>query len=150
VNEAIKENALRHEEKRVRAWQLEKFDRNHDGRLDDDERRAMAKDPQFAQEEQKLMTQQTGADMEQVVKRYDRDGDARLDLEELRPLRQAITLYLRAKESGIVPQRKPVFDRLVSERTPSAEEVLKRYDTDHDQKLSAAELSALAAALRKN
>ncbi len=151
ANEGMKENELRRQEKKVRALQLAKFDRNHDGVLDDEEKRAMAKDPQYAQEEQKLVNQQAAAEMDQVVKRYDRDGDARLDLEELRSLRQAITLYLHAKETlGSVPQRKRVLDPLLNERTPSAEEMLKRYDTDHDQKLSAAELSALAVALRKH
>ena len=147
---AARTNEFAHEARRVQTLALAKFDRNHDGVLDEAERRAMERDPAFAQEEKKLAVQQIAIDMEQIVNRYDLNGDARLDLAELKSLRQAVTVYLNAKETlGNVPSRKRVLDPLLNERTPSAEEMLKRYDTDHDGKLSAAELSTLAAELRK-
>lgn len=147
---AAKTNEVAHEARRVHTLALARFDRNHDGVLNAAERRAMERDAAYAGEEKKLAVQQTAIDMEEIVKRYDHDSDMRLNLEELRFLRQTITVYLDAKQTlGNVLPRKRVLDPLLSKRTPSAEEMLKRYDTDHDGKLSAAELSVLATELQK-
>ena len=70
---------------------------------------------------------------------------------ELKQLREAIVMFSQARrELKTLPDRKRPLDSVFSDRPPSVEEMLRRYDTNHDGKPSATELARLAAELRNN
>ena len=89
-------------------------------------------------------------DMEQIIQRYDRNGDRKLDQAETAAMYQLITIYLRAKSEapGIQP-RKRVLDPLISDKIPSPAEMLSTYDTNRDLSLDAAELAKMAVEIQK-
>jgi hypothetical protein len=77
------ENEVRHDEKKLREMALTRFDRNHDGVLDDAEKRAAAKDPAYATAQASLTDKQEQLNMARIAWRYDADGNGRLDPAEL-------------------------------------------------------------------
>jgi Ca2+-binding EF-hand superfamily protein len=151
ASEAISENDVSHSEKQLREQGLALFDRNRNGALDDAEKRAMAKDPTYARAQQAVLVMQTSLEMNRIVRRYDADGDGRLDEPELDNMTRMITLLLTAeREMPQAVERNSLLARLISEKATAALEILKHYDSDKDGKVNADELSALALEIAKH
>ena len=74
---------------------LERFDANHDGRLDDTERAAARAEWQMHKEGEKMRAQFQKMRKE-VLARFDHDGDGQLDENERKEFRQAWQDFLKA------------------------------------------------------
>ena len=151
AREAISDNDLRHSQKSLAAAALEKFDRNHDGVLDEAEQRALSKDPAHQRESEAVAARQTETEIAGIVKRFDTDEDAGLSLPELERLHRLVRVYLSARtEAPAVASRGQWLQPLLFEEIPTPADMLKRHDRDGDQTLDAAELTELSAELRRN
>jgi Ca2+-binding EF-hand superfamily protein len=115
------------EELRRRA--LEKFDANHDGKLDDTER---AEADKFMREHRDQMP--GGPMREQIIKRFDKDGDGKLNDEEKAAAEKALRERRGADGAAGGKMR---------------EEALKRFDKDGDGKLDDAERAEMRATMDK-
>jgi len=132
---------------RFRAQALALFDRNKDGRLDDDERDEAQK---FAEARRDPATA-----MGEMTKRFDRNGDGKLDAEE-RSQAEAFLVELRAYGStqmrdGLLRQfdrnadgkiddsEMAALEKTVRPRMESAPHQRRRYDADGNQKIDDAE-----------
>lgn len=110
---------------------LERFDRNQDGRLDEQERRAMRAAIQ-ARAGQRPATNQAGrSSREELISRFDRNGNGRLDADELAQLRRQ--LQQPAANRSLTPGRA----------------VLERFDANKNGRLDPPEQEAARQALRQ-
>ena len=143
---------------RFRQQMLARFDKNHDGQLDDGERAEMQKYLQA----QGLTP--TGAVREELIKRFDKNGDSRLDAEETAALQKF--LQERRAQSGagkgggggpaqmrefllqqfdkngdgkIDDSEMVELERVTRPRMEKNPQQLQRYDTNHDGKIDDAE-----------
>lgn len=132
---------------RFRAQALELFDKNKDGRLDDDER---AEAQRFAE----ARRDPTGA-IDEVTRRFDKNGDGRLDADE-RGQAEAFLTELRAygasrmrsellrqfdrnADGKIDDAEMAELEKTVRPRLESSPQQRRQYDTDRNQKIDAAE-----------
>ncbi len=143
---AFQENDAAHASLAANALAIAKFDRNHDGKLDESEKKVMRRDPDFTKVQKSAADKQRQFDMQQIVKTYDQDGDHKLNPAELKVMRQHIASHLLIKkERPDFQARSRLLDPLVSDRVPPADKLLPKYDADKDDLLDAAELGVLAA-----
>ena len=77
------------------------------------------------------------------MQRFDRDGDGKLDGDELENLKAQVNVYSQAPPQ-MLAGRKILVAPLLSKNFPSVPAMLKKYDVDHDGRLETAELEALA------
>ena len=110
---------------------LKRFDKNGDGRLDEEERAAA----------RRQRGKKGKGRFAEVLKRFDKDGDGKLNDEERAQAR-------RAREQGN-PQRGGAGRRRPEQPRLNAQNIMRRFDKDGDQKLNREELSALLQALRR-
>jgi hypothetical protein len=127
---------------REAVWRA-KYDRNHNGVLDPAERAALAADPGYQREQQAGRAEQLEVQVQAILKRYDRNGDSRLDPEELQALRNAVLLYVEAPPA-VSGRGKSLLAPLLTKRFPSVEKILKTYGAQQAGGLDAAGLKALA------
>ena len=148
AQEFLTTNDQNHKAKERQALLLAKYDRNHDGVLDQAERRAMEQDSAYQREESIAREDQLATQLPEIFKKFDSNGDSRLDREELELLRRSVLLY-----SGAVPEilvgRKILLAPLLTKDFPSVDQILKKYDINKDGALDAAEFKALAADIHK-
>ena len=117
-----------------RAALLRRFDRNGDGKLDEQERAAL-----------RAFVQQRGGGRgmrAQLLRQFDKDGDGKLNEAERRAAREAFLKRRRGQgaDAGGGAGPRPRLDLA---------ELLKRFDEDGDGKLSPEERKKALAALRK-
>ena len=110
---------------------LKRFDKNGDGRLDEEER-AAARNRRGKRGKGRFA---------EVLKKFDKDGDGKLNDEERAQAR-------RARERGN-PERAGTGPRRPEQSRLNAQNLLRRFDKDGDQKLNREELSALLQSLRR-
>jgi Ca2+-binding EF-hand superfamily protein len=105
---------------------LRKYDRDRDGRLDEEERARLVED----MKRKRLSKEDIAQQLERlaVLERFDKDGDGRLNEEELAAAREALD---GGKPIGDEPKKRPASKK--------QQETLDKYDADGDGKLSAAE-----------
>jgi Ca2+-binding EF-hand superfamily protein len=132
---------------RFRAQALALFDRNKDGRLDDDER---AEAQRFAE-----ARRDPAAGMGELTKRFDRNGDGRLDAEErsqadafLAELRayganrmraELLRQFDRNADGKIDDGEMATLEKTVRPRVESSPLQRRQYDTNADRKIDDAE-----------
>jgi len=146
---AVAENGHNHEIKRHDALLLAKYDRNRDGVLDANERRAMENDPDYQRGKQSWDALQLDEQLKKIMERFDANGDGKLDRHELEQLETQVTIFAQAAPE-ILAGHKVLVAPLLSKHFPSVPTILQTYDTDRDGKLDLRELNALAEAVRKN
>ena len=110
---------------------LKRFDKNGDGRLDEEERIAA----------RRQRAKKGKGRFAEVLKRFDKDGDGKLNDEERAQAR-------RAREQGN-SQRAGAGRRRPEQPRLNAQNLLRRFDKDGDKKLNREELSALLQSLRR-
>jgi hypothetical protein len=120
---------------------LARYDRNHDGVLDNSEKKARAADPRFFEEQ--LATQ-----LGEVFKKYDQNGDGKLEQEELTRVRSDVLMYMGVPVE-LRAGRQIVVQPLLTKNFPAVAELLKVFDANHDGGLDSNELKALAIAIQK-
>ncbi len=121
---------------------VKKYDQNGDGKLDDSERNAARVDfeksrgraPSAEGSSADQQTRDGGASRADMVKKYDKDGDGKLDEAERNTMREDIT-----KNRGNAP----------GGRGPTREAMMKEFDTDGDGKLSDTERQVAMTEMRK-
>ena len=109
---------------------IKRFDKNGDGRLDEQERTAA----------RRVRGKKGKGRYAEILKRFDKDGDGRLSEEERGQAR-------RARGEGN-PQRAGAQRRQDPPRV-NVQSLLRRFDKDGDQKLNQEELSALLRSMRR-
>lgn len=129
---------------------IKKYDTNGDGKLDDAERQAAREDIQKLGETAPGTEARPAAQVppgagrlsrEEMIKKYDQNGDGKLDETE-RNVRREEIMKTRAKAAE---------DRSTAESTPgrSREAVIKEFDKDGDGKLSDTERQVAMVEMRK-
>ena len=112
---------------------LKKYDKDQDGKLSDEERRAMREEMgRGAHRKGEQQGRPQRPDREELLKKYDKDQDGKLSDEERRAMREEMGrgAHRKGEQQGR-PQR------------PDREELLKKYDKDQDGKLSDEERRAM-------
>ena len=148
--DALKANDVAHDTRAANALALAKFDRNADGTLDAAEQRVMLRDPEFAKLQNRASEKQLRYDLEQIIQRYDRNGDSRLNQVEMAALCRSITAYVQIKQQ--MPEfqlRNRMLDPLLSDRVLPVDKLIAKYDKNRDSNLDVAELGALAVEIQK-
>jgi hypothetical protein len=129
------------ESEQARQLELARYDQDRNGRLDAGERETMERDPVHVREEQERRARQTQGQVEQLIERFDSDGDSKLTRDQLRKMR-ITSMTARPSRS-----RRPSLD-LEYLFGSASESTLDRCDTNHDGMFDAAELTSLALAPR--
>ena len=127
---------------------LARYDLNHDGVLDQAERRAMERDPDYQRGEKATQDDQLDIQLRAIFKRYDHNGDRRLDREELELLRSAVHAFSQAPPQ-MLQGRTILVAPLLSKDFPSVEAILTKYDPEKRGGLDAAGLKGLANDIQK-
>lgn len=147
---SAKANDAAHEIKKVNALALAKFDRNHDGKLDETENREMMRDKEFSKMQIGANEQQSRLQMDRIVTRYDLDKNLKLNKDEITTMCQTIKAYLQAqREMPEIQRKNRMLDRLISKKATVPEEILSQYDANNDLCLDAIELGVLATDIQK-
>jgi Ca2+-binding EF-hand superfamily protein len=129
-------------------WLLEKFDRNHDGVLDDGEKKAMAKSVEFQREERGYRDDLLVPQLQALVKRFDHDGDGKLSARELERVKLAVAFFLETPSEKLERQKAYVTP-VLTKSFPSVETLLNKYDINKDGALDADELKAFAKDIQR-
>lgn len=137
-----------HKTRERQARLLAKYDRNRNGVLDEAERRDMERDPDCQREAKAAQEDELDTQLRAIFKKFDLNGDGRLDSDELERLRSAVSMYSHATPQMLAGRTIPVAP-LLSKRFPSVESLLKKYDTQRAGGLDAAGLKAVATDLQK-
>jgi Ca2+-binding EF-hand superfamily protein len=108
----------------------------------------MEHDPAYQRTENAFHDEELDRQLAAILKRYDADGDGKLNRQELNLLRIHIETFSNAEPEWLVG-RKVLVAPLLSKQFPTVEAILNTYDTNHDGALDATELKALAHAVQK-
>lgn len=147
ASDALRDNEPKHAAREYEESLLTEYDRNRDGQLEANEKELMEKDPAYKEKARRFMTAQLGFQLREVVLKFDKDGNDRLDLDELKTLEKSVRLYLQVQPE-VLANRKAVVAPLLSDRFPPAATIIKKYDANGDSTLSANELKCLAEDLQ--
>jgi Ca2+-binding EF-hand superfamily protein len=146
---ALAENEKKREATRHEAMLLAKYDLNHNGVLDPDEKLAMERDPEYQHEKQSRDASALDEQLKEIMKRFDIDGDGKLNQHELEMLTARVSIYSQAAPE-VLAGHKILVAPLLSKQFPSVPAILEKYDADHDGKIDLKELKALARDVQKN
>jgi Ca2+-binding EF-hand superfamily protein len=144
----LDEGEQNHKIRQHQDWLLTKFDLNHDGVLDDAEKRAMEKSSEFQREERRSREELLLPQLQALVKRYGHDGDGKLSRRELELVKARVALFLETSSERLERERAYVAPLLTKE-FPSVEKLLQKYDANHDGALDVTELKAFAEDIRR-
>jgi Ca2+-binding EF-hand superfamily protein len=136
-----------HQEKLLKL--LAKYDLNHDGILDPDEKRAMEKDPDYQQENAAWDTNQLDAQLKEIMQKYDLNGDGKLDRDELERLKVQVNVFSQASPEMLAGHKIPLAP-LISKNFPTVSTILQKYDTNSDGGLEIDELKHFAEEIQNN
>jgi Ca2+-binding EF-hand superfamily protein len=128
---------------------LEKYDRNHDGNLDEKETVAMEKDPDHQSEQETFDTAELDTQIKTMFARFDLNQDGKLDENELNTIAYQVRTFLNASPE-MLRGRKLIVAPLVSKDFVRIPELIKKYDSNHDGGLDLNELRTLARGLNKS
>lgn len=141
----------------TRAEMMEKYDADKNGKLDDAERAKMRKEMQ-AQRTNKGEPSK-GPDIDQIMKKYDKDGNGELSKAEfeqfLKDLRNRQrpggerNSWSERAEGGERSERAERGERGERGGRGTREEMVKKYDTDGDGKISEAERKVIREEMMK-
>ena len=126
VSEMVAEYLQSRKEKQHATALLTRYDLNHDGILDEQETKAMKKDPAYQREEQQWENGQIDMLAQEIMKKYDHNGDGRLDKEDLDFLHSQVVMLSDASPD-LLKTKKLVIRPLLSKNFPTAAELLKKY-----------------------
>lgn len=146
---ALAENEKNHETRQHEASVLAKYDLNHDGVLNAEEMLAMEKDPAYKHEAQGWNDIQLGYQLQEIMKRYDRNGDGRLDRMELNILRTQVLLFCDAPPA-MLAGKKVLLAPLLTKNFPGVDTILKKYDPSGTGTVNLDGLKALAKDIQNN
>lgn len=136
----------------TRAEMMEKYDADKDGKLNDAERTKMREEMQ-AQRTNKGEASKEVPDIDQLMKKYDKDVNGELSKAEFEQyLKDSKTRQRQGGERGEGSERAEGGER--GERGErggrgNREEMMKKYDTDGDGKVSEAEKTAMREEMMK-
>lgn len=144
----VVDNESKHKARQHESALLAAYDLNQDGVLSAQEKSAMEKDPAYQQDQKTWQSEQLEEQIKDIMKKFDRNADGRLDADELAILCAQVTLYSDAPPE-MLAGRKVLISPLLSKRFPSAAVLLKQYDAGNIGGLDAAALKSLANTLSK-
>jgi Ca2+-binding EF-hand superfamily protein len=149
AQEALSANEQAHKAKAREAALLAKYDKNHDGVLDDNEKAQMEKDPAYQREKDAFDAEELRDQIPAIIKKFDRDNNGKLDASELEPLRSHVMVFVDAPPE-MLSRRKILVAPLISRRFPPVPALLKKYDANGDGCIDADELKKLANDLQRD
>ncbi len=101
----------------------------------------MLRDPEYQQEE-KIIVRDAGIfQLEQIIQRYDSDGDGKLNSQELDALYKRVQYYEKAGAQNSA--KTFLLTPLLSQGLLPAKVMLERFDQNKDGKLDAAEFQLI-------
>jgi Ca2+-binding EF-hand superfamily protein len=127
---------------------LTKFDRNGDGVLDEDEKKAMQTSSEFQRATQAYQDDVLMPQIEALIRKYDHNKDGKLSSRELEAVRSAVK-FLVDNSSERLDRYKDILAPVLTKAFPPVEKLLKQYDANKDGALDASELKAFAEDLRR-
>jgi hypothetical protein len=127
---------------------LGKYDRDHNGFLDQNERSLMERDPAYQRDQKSVREDEMNTQLAATLKRYDRNGDGKLDEGELEWLRTRVVAFSEAAPE-MLKGRENLVAPFFTRNFPAVPSLLKQYDANHDGALDADELRAFARDLQK-
>jgi Ca2+-binding EF-hand superfamily protein len=145
----LAENDKNHKARQHETELLARYDLNHDGILDAQEKAAMEKDPAYQHAEQNRNAEMLGDQLPEIMKRYDRNGDGKLDREELNYLHTQVLMFSSA-DPAMLAGKKILLAPLLTKNFPSVDEILKKYDQNGTGTVNMEGLKALAKDIQKN
>jgi Ca2+-binding EF-hand superfamily protein len=149
AQQALAANVENHRTKAHGAALLQRYDRNHDGVLDEKETALMKKDPTYQREQQAFDEADLEVQIKAIFERYDANKDGKLDSGELESLVNVVRLYVEAPPE-MIRGRKILVAPLLTKDFPAAPALLKKYDVGHDGTLNLDELRTLAKEIKRN
>lgn len=140
---AVLENREPHKTRKQQAALMAKYDLNHDGILDAEEKAAMEKDPAYQQSEQDWREIQLYSQVREILKEFDHNGDGKLDRSELESLRAQVVLFADAAPETL-PKKNFAIRPLLTKKFPSVAAILEKYDPNKIGGLDLVGLKSLA------
>jgi len=149
AQKALPQNELNHNKKMYQAELLKKYDQNHNGILDPQEQTTMEKDPDYQVKQEAWNAGQREIQLKEMMRRFDLNGDGRLDREELDRLDGRVAAYSRPPSQMWTGHNIPDFSQM-TEQFSAAALVLQKFDTNGNSLLEGDELKALAQDINKS
>jgi len=145
---ALAQNEQNHKDKMHEEELLAKYDRDHNGVLDPEEKRVMERDPGYQNERKIWNADRLENQLEKIMQRFDRNKDGKLDRGELESLKAQVTVFSQAPPEKLVGHKNPVVP-LMTKKFPAVTDILQKYDVNGDGGLEAGELKMLAQDIQK-
>jgi Ca2+-binding EF-hand superfamily protein len=148
AQDALSASVENHRTKAYAAGLIQKYDRNHDGVLDETESAIMKKDPVYQEEQKTFGDVELQVQTKAIFDRYDANKDGKLDSDELATLVTVVRTFSDAPPE-MLRGRTILVAPLLSKDFPQVPALLKKYDVDRDGTLSLDELRALANDIKR-